>query len=216
MNSMPQQAVANGKGQRAFFRAQAATASTRVVTKSARPPPAFAENAGSALDSPSPLILPPAGILTSSAEVDRVGERLHVAHAVEVDEAVQVIDLVLEDARMVPGGFELDLRARTVDGLDPDRGKARHDAAPEKRHGETALGVLVHLRADPLVEGVEEARQGNRRLLLLAALRVHLVEENPQRREDLRRRDAGAFVLAHRVLEVREKRLVVAARDGVG
>ena len=40
MNSMPQQAVANGKGQSEFFRAQPTISSSRVTRKSAPPPAA--------------------------------------------------------------------------------------------------------------------------------------------------------------------------------
>ena len=44
---------------------------------------------------------------------------------------------------------------------------------------------------------------------------MDLVEEDAERREHLRRGDAGAVVLAHRVLQVREERLVISPRDGV-
>ena len=41
MNSMPQHAVAKGRGQREFARAQATIVSSRVVKKSAAPPAAL-------------------------------------------------------------------------------------------------------------------------------------------------------------------------------
>src|SRR5689334_19831949 len=105
MNSIPQQAVANGNGQREFFRAQETISSRRVTRKSTAPPPAFAgPSAGSVPLGPSELMgsrfygkgrARENAVRSSSAEVDRVGERLHVAHAIEVDEPVEVVDLVL-------------------------------------------------------------------------------------------------------------------------
>jgi hypothetical protein len=52
MNSMPQHAVAKGRGQREFFRAHPTMVSRRVVRKSAPAPPpvAFGSNAGSLPD----------------------------------------------------------------------------------------------------------------------------------------------------------------------
>src|SRR5262245_28920518 len=98
MNSMPQHAVAKGNGQSEFFRAQATMVSRRVVRKSAPAPPpvALGSNAGSLPDfekAIEPILLHgPAAAepgREASAEVDRVGERLQVRHAVEVNEAVQ-------------------------------------------------------------------------------------------------------------------------------
>src|SRR6266542_1675233 len=135
MNSIPQQAVAKGNGQRAFLRAHAARASTRVVTKSASPPAAFALWAGRT--GWEPLILPPARILTRadrrSAEVDGIRQRFHVAHPIEVDESIQVIDLVLDDPRVVPGRLEIDGRAGSVQGAHPNRRETRHDSSPQER-----------------------------------------------------------------------------------
>src|SRR5512143_1976630 len=119
MNSIPQQAVANGKGHSEFLRAQATISSSRVTRNSAPPPPAFGPGSeGSAPVLPTVLMAsailwktaPPVEPRRSrrSAEIDRVRERLHVGHAIQVDEAVEVIDLVLEHAGVIARRLERD------------------------------------------------------------------------------------------------------------
>src|SRR5262245_27767615 len=108
MNSMPQQAVANGNGQRELRRPQATSSSRRVTKKSAPPgPPGFGGRTGSSPLRSEALIRvefyckrdegPQARLRGRSPDVERIAERLHVLHAVEVHEPVEVIDLVLED-----------------------------------------------------------------------------------------------------------------------
>src|ERR1700730_14368230 len=164
MNSMPQQAVAKGKGHSEFLRAQP-TIVSRVVTRKSVPAPA-AEEAGGREG--SAFFLPKRAIAsrfyfkwtrrrrTPLAEIDRVGQGLHVLHPIQKHQAVQVIDLVLEDAGMIAGGLELHALAGPVDRLDPHRGEPRHTAAQEKGNREAPLRIHFGLLPDSLVGRVEQ------------------------------------------------------------
>src|SRR5438128_444541 len=146
MNSMPQQAVAKGRGQREFARAQATIVSSRVV------------------------------------------------------------NFVLKHPSVVTGGFGRELLAGAVEGAHADRLVPRDDASPKKRDGETSFGILLGLRADRLVRRVEKSRERDALLLALPRLRIHFVQKDPQRSENLRRGNSGSLVLAHRALETCQKR----------
>ena len=59
----------------------------------------------------------------------QVSERRQVAHAVEVDDPVQMIGLVLDDPREEILGEDLDAARLAVVAFEPDGGVPRHTPA---------------------------------------------------------------------------------------
>src|SRR5258706_15649152 len=99
MYSIAQHAVPKGRGQSEFFRAQATRLSSRVVKKSAEPEGIVSsgrELATVKIYQLRPFELPGEPL----SELHRVAEARQVGHSVEVDNPVEVVDLVLEDARV--------------------------------------------------------------------------------------------------------------------
>src|SRR5262245_10315991 len=179
MNSMPQHAVAKGKGQSEFFRAQLTISSRRVTMKSAPcgPPAGGPWCAGSVPLPPDEAIAAILFHVASTCEIAwlsrgsraandlvraalsepyGVREALHVGHPVEIDEAVQVIDLVLEDARVVARRLEVDALAGAIQRPHANRREARNDPAPQKWYRQAAFGILFLRVAHALVRRVEE------------------------------------------------------------
>src|SRR6266508_1079633 len=113
-----------------------------------------------------------------------------------------MVDLVLQDARVVSGGLEGDAFPRAVQRLHADRLETWHPSAEKKRNREAALRILFRLFANRFVARVEERRQRDRRLLALADLRLDLVKERSQGSSDLRLGDSSPYVLPHRVFEI--------------
>src|SRR6185295_8973211 len=70
-----------------------------------------------------------------------VGERAQVPHAVEEDDTVQMVELVLDDAGLEPGDEIVELAALAVQPLHPHGGVARHQAA-QVGDRETSLPVV--------------------------------------------------------------------------
>src|SRR5437016_11723611 len=79
-------------------------------------------------------------------ELGQEGEALHRSHAVEVDLAVQVIELVLEDARVKALRRIAEQTPVAAERLDPEARPARHLAA-QVGDAEAALPVLLLLVA---------------------------------------------------------------------
>jgi len=69
------------------------------------------------------------------------GEGSEVFHAVEIDFAVQMIELVLDHARVKAVGFEVELVAFSIESLNVNALVAWH-AAAQVRNAEAALPVF--------------------------------------------------------------------------
>src|SRR5207253_222500 len=73
-----------------------------------------------------------------------VAERAHVTDPIDVDDAVEVVRLVLDDAREEILGDELDGVARAIEAFEPHRRVARGHA-PHVGHREAALPAVFRL-----------------------------------------------------------------------
>src|SRR3990172_2851401 len=99
-----------------------------------------------------------------------MGERAEVLHAVEVDDAVEVVDLVLDHAGEELLGDHVHLRAVAVIGLEPDRRVASHHPA-HVRHREAPLPAVLRLfgqRGDDRVDQHREWDAGGVRVARVA------------------------------------------------
>ncbi len=127
---------------------------------------------------------------------DEVVERLEV---VDVELALEVVELVLHGARQQARAHRLDALAVAVLGFDPDLLLALH-VGHVAGHGEAALEVVALARgADD--DGVDQ----------LVELALDLDDTDLQGLADLRCRQAHAGRVAHRVREVVEQLVQVLA-----
>src|SRR5262249_43935805 len=85
----------------------------------------------------------------------QMGERREVPHAVQIHHAVQMIGLVLDDAREEFLGDEVDLAPVPIVALEPDGGVARHHA-PHVGHRQTALPPFFHLLGERRDDGIDQ------------------------------------------------------------
>src|SRR5205085_944219 len=99
-----------------------------------------------------------------------VTERAHVTDPVHVDDAVEVVRLVLDHAGEEVLGDELDGVALPVETLEAHRRVARHHA-PHIGHREAALPAVLRLLRERRDRGVDH--DGERDLRRLGAARVH-------------------------------------------
>src|SRR5258708_23295669 len=99
MCGVGEEGVPKGRGESEFFRGQATRLSSRVVKKSAEPEGIVSsgrELATVKIYQLRPFELPGEPL----SELHRVTEARQVGHSVEIDDPVEVVDLVLEDARV--------------------------------------------------------------------------------------------------------------------
>src|SRR5438445_3852277 len=127
-----------------------------------------------------------------------VSERGEITHAIEVDVAVQVIGLVLGDAREEVLGDDALKLALAVVILEPDRRVSRHQP-PHVGNGQAALPALFHLIRQRRDDGVDD--HGERDLGGLGITRVGLDLDDGDllERVNLVGRQSGSVVLAHRL-----------------
>ena len=119
-------------------------------------------------------------------------ERRGVAHAVEEQHPVEVVDLVLERPGGQPAAQLVVLDALAVEVADPHRLVARHRPA-QVGHRQAALVDLDRRLADRLEHGVDDHRQRHRRLVRVARVAgLDLDDRHPQRLADLVGGEAGA------------------------
>ena len=133
-------------------------------------------------------------------------ERARVG-AVDEEDAVEVVDLVLERAGGQAALHLLVLAAVAVEVADADVDLARHVAA-QVGHREAALVDLDHLVVERLDHRVDHHRERDRRLVRVArVVRLDLDDRDPQRLADLVRREAGAVGGALGLDQVVDQRL---------
>jgi hypothetical protein len=134
--------------------------------------------------------------LLTRADRDEVVERLEV---VDVELAGEVVELVLEGASEEPGARDLDLLAQTVLGDDPDSLLAG-DVGHVARDREAAFEV-------PVLAG----RADDARVDELVELLLDLDDAGLERLAQLRRGEADAGCVAHRLGQVVEQLVEVLA-----
>src|SRR5205085_5371910 len=84
------------------------------------------------------------------AELLHRGAAVLVRQAVEIEDAVHVIGLVLHDARLEAFRLDLDRRAVDVEASNDDRGRPAH-REPQARNGQaTLVDLLLALEGDDL------------------------------------------------------------------
>ena len=106
-------------------------------------------------------------------ELVDVGQRLERSHAVEEQDAVEVIGFVLDDAGRELAGLELDALALAIERADLDLERARHLAA-DVGNAQAALPALDDLLADDLDLGVDDRE----RPALASAVGIEMGDEN--------------------------------------
>ena len=104
-----------------------------------------------------------------AGEFLKVGERGQVAHAVEINFAVQMVPLVLNNARVKAGRDEVEFRAAAVLGAHADFFIARH-AAPKFGNAEAAFPIFFHLLRKRLDLEIYQNGKRNRGLLGIARI----------------------------------------------
>jgi hypothetical protein len=120
-----------------------------------------------------------------------------------------VIGLVLDDARRKLARAQLDAIAMPIVGLDADFARARH-AAADVGNAQASLPVVNHVAADDRDFGVDQ----DDRLPLIAVLGgIEGGDEDAYALVHLRRREADAVVLGHRVDHVVDQLLSRGALD---
>src|SRR5574342_369253 len=125
-----------------------------------------------------------------------MSERREVAHAIEVDDAVEVVGLVLDDAREELLRLALDAASFPVIRVEPNGGEPRHHPA-HVGHGETALPALFHLLGQRGQRRIDEDGQRDARGFRIARVLVDLDDADPLEDVHLRGGEARAVVLAH-------------------
>jgi integrase len=144
-----------------------------------------------------PLLLVPLHVVLHLLDE---GQAAHVGHAVEVDVAVEVVALVLDDAREEVLGLEGEGIAMAVEGIELQPLESRHDAS-EIRYGEAALPAGLALVAEGRHDGVHEHEEGHLGPRPVVAGR-DLDDGEANALVNLRRREAHPLVLVHRLLHV--------------
>src|SRR6266508_6059880 len=81
------------------------------------------------------------------APLGQVGQGGEVLHAVHVDEAVEIVRLVLHDAGDELPGDHAELFPRPIKGLEAHRRVARYHA-PHVRDGQTPFPAVFHLHGE--------------------------------------------------------------------
>src|SRR3954449_2677509 len=135
-----------------------------------------------------------------------VGESLEVAHAVEEDDAVQVVVLVLDDARLEAQDHVVERTPVAVEPLHPHLGMARHQA-PQVGDREAPLPVVRHLAGLGGDQGVDHHVQRD----LRRARR--LVDEDLQLLAHLGRGETHAMRGVHRLHHAVDQTLDLGPRE---
>src|SRR5258708_37277632 len=89
------------------------------------------------------------------------GEEAEIRHALRIEDAVEMVELVLDDAGVNPGNGALDPLARRRDAPIAQARGARHRPA-HSRDGETALPAELDLLADELDHRVDDGGEPDR------------------------------------------------------
>src|SRR6185312_89822 len=130
-------------------------------------------------------------------------QRFERAHAIEEQDAVEMIRLVLGDPRRKIPERHVDPAPLAVQAAQPDFLRARH-AAADVGNAQAAFPVFDDLVADGRDFGIDD-RDGLRVGDVLAGLGLHRLEDADEDAEalvDLRRGEADAVILGHRVQHV--------------
>src|SRR5882762_3952719 len=149
-----------------------------------------------------------------------VAERAHVTDPVHVDDAVEVVRLVLDHAGEEVLGDELDGIALPVEALEPHRRVARHHT-PHVGHREAALPAVLHLLREGRDDGVDDDGQRDLRSLGVALILGHLDHRDLPRHVHLVGGQPGAVVLVHGLDHVVDQlldgsRADIGGRHGLG
>src|SRR5712671_642849 len=119
-----------------------------------------------------------------------------VPHPVEVDPAVQVVGLVLDDAGEELLGHHVDQAALAVERLETHAAEAR-DHAPHVGHREAALPAVLHLLGQRGHHRVDQHRERDRGGVGVARVAVHLDHADLLELVHLGSGEPGSVVLAH-------------------
>src|SRR5581483_131590 len=123
------------------------------------------------------------------------GERFEGFHAVDEEHAIEVIGLVLDDARRKVVRADLDALAVAIEGAHFDLTRTRH-AAADVRDAQTSFPVFDHVDADRRDLGIDDR---DRVACLAVLVDVEGRDEDAQRFVNLRRGEADAVILGHRL-----------------
>src|SRR2546426_7540768 len=140
------------------------------------------------LADPQPVLVP----------LGDVAEGPEVAHAVDVDDAVQVVGLVLDDAREEVLGVHFLPVALAVVILETHRDAAR-DHAAHVGHRQAALPAVLHLVGQGGHHGIDDDGERNRDGVWIAGVGLDLDDGDLGQLMDLVAGQAGPVVLVHRV-----------------
>src|SRR5882724_651704 len=130
---------------------------------------------------------------------------------VDVERPVQVIDLVLQDARVPAGRADRDGLAAVIERLDGHGARARHERL-EPLDAEAALVVLDDLVAQREARRRDDV-EGDGFALLRLALADVLDDGELQGHADLRRRQPHARRVAHRLAHELDELLELGRRE---
>src|SRR6058998_2106224 len=144
-----------------------------------------------------------------------VGERGEIAHAVEVDDPVQVVGLVLADPREEVLRDEVHRLPLAVQALQAHGRVAGHHAA-HVGDREAALPALLHFVRERRDDRIDDHHQGHRGRVRVARVPEHLDDGDLLGRVYLVRRQPGPVVLAHRLHHVVDESLDLRRANGPG
>ena len=139
------------------------------------------------------------------------GQRLERPHPIEEQHAVEMIGLVLDDARRKIVRAQLDALAVPVERAHLDLARPRH-AAADVGDAQAAFPVLDDVGADDGDLGVDDRERRRFRLVVLVAI-VERGDEQPEPLVHLRRGQTDAVILDHRVDHVVDQLLHDRAAD---
>src|SRR5262245_20516244 len=127
-----------------------------------------------------------------------VGERGKVAHAIEIDLAVEMVGLVLAHAREEILGDYVDRLALAIEALQTHRGEAGHHP-PHVGDRKAPFPALLHLVGQRRDDRIDEDHQRHRRRVRVAGIAEDLDDRDLLECMHLGGREPGAVVLAHRL-----------------
>src|SRR5581483_10913395 len=152
-------------------------------------------------------------VLPREQHVDEA-ELREVLDAHRIEDAVEVVALVLHHARVEALDRAVDRLAKGVEAGVADLAVARHDAA-HPGHRQASLPALLHLAPDRLHRRVDE--HGVRHLLGIRVARVllHAEDDDAQQHPDLRGGEPGAVQVLHGVAHVGDQLAQPARAEGL-
>src|ERR1700730_1384900 len=142
----------------------------------------------------------------------QVGQRREVAHPVEVDLALEMVGLVLDDAREKLLRDHVDPGAVAVVRLEPDRGLPWNHAA-HVRHREASLPAVLQLIGDRRHHRIDEHGQRDGGRLRVAWIALSLDDADLLEDMHLRGGQPRAVVLAHGLDQVLDEPLDLGRPD---